>query len=899
MFNNFVKQAQAAVNSVDSEIRSHLVQPTNASPSKPSETPAETKGNGKPAESASWAPTGWNMEETFASMTKSAKDAVNSIQAPKLEVPNLNLENIQKSISSIDVSSIGTSLSQSMKAAADLASTGSMEPVSTASSGIIRSRPSSPTKDARQSVDKTSAIEMKLEEERSQRLALEQQIATLRTKAKARITQLQSELEAAKSSQPTESAQSSQPAQSAQSNDSAEAVRAELEATKLAKLELENRLESLDSKSDVDKLHSRELEQEKARGEGIINALESDVSSLKARIAELESTNPAAAESEVGREADLARIRELEQALAAANDKLASLSEPQVPPPDADLKSQLSAAEESLAKLQEDIAQERTKWEAKHRDWTQERQLFQQQILEATEASARQPKMTTEQLQELEHSNFVLIEQAKDLQIQVRNRNEQITGLQQQISTLTADLDKAKRDHEEKGKKMKSVLTALRAKLDASNEKLQETEQEMEQLKHRLESESHEKQQLDGNTQHLQAEIERLQRTQRDEQELRMQAEVDAQAKVASAERELLNFKTEFQKYKVKAAAALTGQRNDALEERIGELEQDLVQARKDLLDKTTSLEEASERIREIEGELSQALDRIEMLDGKLKEGERFRFVLEQRAKDAQDRAKVWDVEKESLEKAMQIKIEATQQQVDLLKQELEKLRSSQTAAVVQKEEELKSIRAISEQLTVQLETVKADARKRETELLEARRASTSAGTPSVQRQSIDKPPRQPATPTQRNHSSGLVALQELLMGPPTPTAETPRTPGSANPTRDSVPIEEFNAMEKKLTVQIQQLSELLSEGEKEMQRMVAQEKILKEAIRNLEGSEKRAGMNIEYLKNIVMRFVETSQQDRVKLVTVLTQVLALTQEEAARIKKGLEAETSIIPKLW
>jgi hypothetical protein len=59
---------------------------------------------------------------------------------------------------------------------------------------------------------------------------------------------------------------------------------------------------------------------------------------------------------------------------------------------------------------------------------------------------------------------------------------------------------------------------------------------------------------------------------------------------------------------------------------------------------------------------------------------------------------------------------------------------------------------------------------------------------------------------------------------------------------------------------------------------------VLKEEIRNLDRSEKRQGLNVDYLKNVVLKYLEAS--DREPLLPVLTTVLQLSPTEVASLRK-------------
>jgi hypothetical protein len=85
---------------------------------------------------------------------------------------------------------------------------------------------------------------------------------------------------------------------------------------------------------------------------------------------------------------------------------------------------------------------------------------------------------------------------------------------------------------------------------------------------------------------------------------------------------------------------------------------------------------------------------------------------------------------------------------------------------------------------------------------------------------------------------------------------------------------------------QIQQLHSALHEAD-EMDRLHReQEKVLKEEIRELERAKKREGANLDYLKNIVLKYMLTDEQQ--SLVPVLATILQFSPDELDMVKKKI-----------
>jgi hypothetical protein len=98
----------------------------------------------------------------------------------------------------------------------------------------------------------------------------------------------------------------------------------------------------------------------------------------------------------------------------------------------------------------------------------------------------------------------------------------------------------------------------------------------------------------------------------------------------------------------------------------------------------------------------------------------------------------------------------------------------------------------------------------------------------------------------------------------------------------------------KEMAHKIDQLSHLLTESEANVERLLEQERFLKEQVRSqdrMEILEKR--LSIEYLKNIVLSFLESKTKD--KLIPVLSTVLELTPEEEQKLRKSTTSSYSFL----
>eukprot|EP00842_Homolaphlyctis_polyrhiza_P004604 jgi/Hompol1/5144/HPOL_000849-RA len=67
---------------------------------------------------------------------------------------------------------------------------------------------------------------------------------------------------------------------------------------------------------------------------------------------------------------------------------------------------------------------------------------------------------------------------------------------------------------------------------------------------------------------------------------------------------------------------------------------------------------------------------------------------------------------------------------------------------------------------------------------------------------------------------------------------------------------------EKELQLQIQQLHDMLNENEAEIERLHSQEKFLKDELRRIDRMDKRQDLSVEYLKNVVISFLEAETKE-------------------------------------
>lgn len=100
----------------------------------------------------------------------------------------------------------------------------------------------------------------------------------------------------------------------------------------------------------------------------------------------------------------------------------------------------------------------------------------------------------------------------------------------------------------------------------------------------------------------------------------------------------------------------------------------------------------------------------------------------------------------------------------------------------------------------------------------------------------------------------------------------------------------------KALQTKIEHMAELLSDSENNIERLTAQERVLKEEIRRLDGLHGMQDMNVAYVKNVLFKFFETD--DRPSLVPVVATMLHLSPDEVRRLRESIKIQQGLVNTL-
>ncbi|KAF9951545.1 hypothetical protein BGZ72_006965 [Mortierella alpina] len=512
-----------------------------------------------------------------------------------------------------------------------------------------------------------------------------------------------------------------------------------------------------------------------------------------------------------------------------------------------------------------------------------------------------------------------LEEKIKDLTLQLSTQTEKSQELERTLNQRSEDLTKQKSDHDEKMKKMKAIFAAANKNLNEYRQTIAAKDEEIAELRSRLETQPPAV--LDEQV------TEQNQAVQDLEAELKSQSEAAAikfqqmEGKYRQANSQLEKLKEEYQQYKQRASTLLQQQRESVQtddDSKLKELQDQLEVMSKDNRSIANDLQEAEARKSQAESELQLAMDQIASLESshemsRRQERQHTRQLkdLERALKDAQREREAAESRIASLQELQAVEAQSLMQELGgntkhieerLAKKEEENAElhrildrsSDELAAAKQEIQNLRDLVSSSEAKPDAPTFASASASPHnDTEVrnqVQQLLISTGMGArPSFPHQDQESPISRASSsmslPTER--PAVYSTLSDLLAAKPL----VDRSPFSEPNAGPAVHAPLSSTKEKEYQVKLQHLTELLNESEANHQRLLDQEKLLKEEIRNQDRAERRQNLSVDYLKNIVLKYLETT--DREPLLPVLTTVLQLSPAEVASLRKKNQASAS------
>ncbi|KAG0059988.1 hypothetical protein BGZ89_012653 [Linnemannia elongata] len=504
----------------------------------------------------------------------------------------------------------------------------------------------------------------------------------------------------------------------------------------------------------------------------------------------------------------------------------------------------------------------------------------------------------------------------KELRSQLSAKSEQCQSLQESLAQKTGELSKQKSDHDEKMKKMKAIFAAANKNLNEYRTSIAAKDEEIAELKAKLENpEPTEKQANEQNqiVQDLEAEL----KSQSDAAAIKLQ---QMEGKYKQSNSQLEKLKAEYQQYKQRASALLQQQRESVQaddDSQLRELQSQLQDLARENKSTTAELQEAESKRTTLEGELQLAMDQIASLESSHEISRRQERQHARQLKDLERAIKDAQRDREAAESRLASLQELRVVEAQSMMQELGGNTKHTEERLAKKEEENAELQKILDRLSDELAVAKQEIQNLR-DLVSSSEANAESGSPAIGRTTsagtsqmfeLEKNnsqlhistalgPRSSFSPLDQESPISRASSSLSLPTDRPPVYSTLSDLLAAKPLVERSPFGDAHgglgtpaaaaalssAREREYQIKLQHLTELLNESEANHQRLLDQEKVLKEEIRNLDRAERRQNLSVDYLKNIVLKYLETT--DKEPLLPVLTTVLQLSPAEVASLRK-------------
>ncbi|XP_023007646.1 protein GRIP-like isoform X1 [Cucurbita maxima] len=702
---------------------------------------------------------------------------------------------------------------------------------------------------------------------------------------------------------------------------------------------LKSQLESMKNLQNVENVPEREEEIGSRDGESVaLKELQQRVESLSKELSEEKQTRGAAEQAlqhlqEAHSEAD-AKVHELSAKLIEAQQKL----EQEIKERDekySDLDSKFSRLHKRAKQRIQDIQKEKDELEARFRDVNERaeratsQQTALQQEIERTRQQANEAlKAIDAERQQLRSANNKLRDNIEELRHSLQPKESAIEALQQSLAEKDQMLEDMKNMLQAAEEKRQASLADLSAKHQKSLERFQmqlsdalsdrnkatETISSLQELVAEKESKiaemdaasSGEAARLRATVETVKGELAHLRNENEKEKETwqaalealkmkleiaesnciraeieaakmrsQLELEVSAKSRMLSArdaelltvKEEMNRLKSEFSSYKVRAhallqkkeaelEAAVDSDQIKALEEALKEAEKEitLAYAEKDRvqLELQNALANHEKELRERDSALNDAEQNIKSLEKRL-ESANLHLHSEKEA---------WEQSLQNLEESWRIRCEALKSQFEeSSRQDVEKEFEELKQGYKRLKEEHNSFRDLADRMIEEKDTEISrllDDNKNLRRSLESKPPAGQVGNTAV---------------TQKQDSSNLNASnaeQQILIL-----------------ARQQAQREEQLAQSQRHIVALQ---EELEELERENRLHSQQQAMLKAELRDMERSQKREGVDMTYLKNVILKLLETGEVEA--LLPVVAMLLQFSPEEMQKCQQAYRSST-------
>ena len=554
------------------------------------------------------------------------------------------------------------------------------------------------------------------------------------------------------------------------------------------------------------------------------------------------------------------------------------------------LRTQVKQLEVSKAKMETQLEQER------------EDHTASKAKLTAATAGASNQNMMDLEIADYKRTAETLNTRLKSLEEQLERERKHGTDKEAKITELNTQIEREaslKGKDEETRLKLKTFLLKSKKELGEKRTLVTKLEKSERELQDQLEAGLQEVETLKTEITELNVALNKVEAEQRELDGTRDVAVHTLRFELESAKRDLKQSKTAFtdaqqelQNYKARAHTMLKqkADKTGPSEDELDKLKSEAVEAAKKLDKAMVERDQSRAIFTDLEADFDEQAAKLEVA---AKEAARLQDSAEARERDFQTARNA--LEQEHLESVTQFRMEHSLvvrgQKARLAKQhaEGEQQRQAQSDTIGSLRTQLSDALAQAESGSMTGSTAAPRAGS-DTQVSAASAAPAAAAT--VPRSKLGAPAASGSpyggSPAHTPRSSNAVAEQVVHKVQDLATLLV----SQVNPIADTTPEDKRSPGEKQAAAyqrQIQHLSTLLAESESTCERMDEQSKVLKQEIRRHEkNSNREEGANLEYLKNVIFKFI-TAQEEREHLIPALGMLLHFTKEEIADATKSFK----------
>ncbi|KAG0190507.1 hypothetical protein DFQ28_001980 [Apophysomyces sp. BC1034] len=426
--------------------------------------------------------------------------------------------------------------------------------------------------------------------------------------------------------------------------------------------------------------------------------------------------------------------------------------------------------------------------------------------------------------QELERLNFQLSEQVpaqvKDLKYQLSIKVDESTRLQENLATRTSE-------HEDKLRKMREIFAQATKNLDEYRATISSKDTDLRNMREQLaESQSREKD-LQRDVELYNGDLEKLKSHTSSQVTMYESQLSQAQTKVRQLSAQLNQTNDDFSQYKKRAGQLLqkntvTVEDSHAVE--LDKLSEELRQVKEEL---NKEKSENEKKCSLMEHDLRQSLGHIHQLETQVASMAKLKNELELKQSRIDRLREQMTHEKLAQDRALNNAIEAREDAIRQLQLAL-KLQENNTPEPCDHQQELQTTKDLLEQLYQENAILKQQLGRKQEEKEEATTIRPEPQNDSIQEEK-----------EQTKSLDVYASMSDLLLPLVTPS-------------------ENQIDLDKKVI----RLGQMLQESEDKVEALREQEKVLKAELKKLDSFEKRQNMNVEYLKNVLLKFLQSENKE-------------------------------------